>query len=137
YHNALHEQVKGLQSLGYQIIPIHPTEETPVDEQTYPTVADFPGEVDVVLVHNETLSTQFVDQLIETGEKILWIEKPQTADEALKRAQNANLTVITGRSLCEEALRARGTTSTTTPIKVEGEVGHGDRQATRKRLSKR
>ena len=84
-----------LQGLGMTIVPVHPKADTVHGEQGYPTLADVPGEVDVVDVFvRSDLAGAVVDDAIAAGAKAVWLQLGVIDEEAAARAKAAGLDVV-------------------------------------------
>lgn len=64
--------------------------------------------IDVVLSHSQALPKTIIEQLINKQGKLLWIENETKVDPVLQYAENAGITVITGKRICEEIIKQRG-----------------------------
>jgi predicted CoA-binding protein len=84
-----------LQGLGMTIVPVHPKADVVHGEQGYPTLADVPGEVDVVDVFvRSDLAGPVVDDAIAAGAKAVWLQLGVIDEEAAARAKAAGLDVV-------------------------------------------
>lgn len=82
-------------SLGMETVPVHPRAETVHGEQGYATLAEIPGDVDVVdLFVNSHRVGPLVDQAIEVGAKAVWLQLGVVDEAAADRASAAGLTVV-------------------------------------------
>jgi predicted CoA-binding protein len=87
-----------VQRLGHEIVPVHPKAETVHGEPGYATLADVPGEVDVVDVFvNSSLAGAVVDEAIGRGARAVWLQLGVVDDEAAARALAAGLDVVMDR----------------------------------------
>lgn len=87
-----------VQRLGHEIVPVHPNAETVHGEPGYATLADVPGEVDVVDVFvNSSLAGAVVDEAIGRGARAVWLQLGVVDDEAAARALAAGLDVVMDR----------------------------------------
>ena len=84
-----------LQRLGMTIVPVHPKADTVHGEQGYATLADVPGQVDVVDVFvRSDLAGTVVDDAIAAGAKAVWLQLGVIDEEAAARAKAAGLDVV-------------------------------------------
>ena len=84
-----------LQSLGHEIVPVHPRAETVHGAQGYARLADVPGPIDVVdLFVNSTLAGAVIDEAIELGARAVWLQLGVADPEAEQRARAAGLDVV-------------------------------------------
>lgn len=87
-----------LQSIGQTIVPVHPKAETVHGATGYATLADVPGEVDVVDVFvNASLAGAVVDEAIARGAGAVWMQLGVIDDDAAQRALDAGLDVVMDR----------------------------------------
>lgn len=84
-----------LQERGFEIIPVHPKAEEVHGAKGYASLADVPGQVDVVDVFvRSELAGDVVDQAIEVGAGAVWLQLGVVDEEAAVRATNAGLDVV-------------------------------------------
>ena len=87
-----------LQQAGYKIIPIYPKDELILSEQSYPSLADVPANIQIDMVDifrkPEALDA-IVDACIARGDvKIFWAQKGIVNNAAAERARAAGMTVV-------------------------------------------
>lgn len=83
------------QDLGKEIIPIHPRAETVHGAVGHETLADVPGQIDVVDVFvRSELAGAVVDQAIDVGAKAVWLQLGVVDEAAAARAAAAGLDVV-------------------------------------------
>ena len=84
-----------LQDLGMEIVPVHPRAETVHGAQGYATLAEIPGEVDVVDVFvRSELAGAVVDQAVAAGARSVWLQLGVVDEDAAGRAVEAGLDVV-------------------------------------------
>ncbi len=86
---------------GYDLIPVTPTYETVLGRDAYPTLADIPGEPpEIVQIFrpSETVGP-IVDQAIQVGAKVIWMQMGITNDDAAEKARAAGLEVVMDRCM--------------------------------------
>jgi predicted CoA-binding protein len=96
--------MKYLQRKGYRMIPINPRAagKEIFGEMCYARLADIPqgvtGPVDMVeIFRNSDAAGPIVDEAIEIGAKVVWMQLGVRNDAAARRAEAAGLTVIMNR----------------------------------------
>ena len=81
--------------LEMQIVPVHPRAEVVHGQAGYATLADVPGDIDVVDVFvNSSLAGAVVDEAIARGAKAVWLQLDVIDEEAVQRAKDAGLDVV-------------------------------------------
>lgn len=86
------------EALDKQIVPVHPKAETVHGEQGYATLAEVPGEIDVVDVFvRSELAGAVVDDAIAAGAKAVWLQLGAWDEDAAERAAAAGLLVVMDR----------------------------------------
>ena len=84
-----------VQSLGHEILPVHPRAETVHGAPGVRTLAEIDGSVDVVDVFvNSRLCGEVVDQAIAAGASAVWLQLGVVDEEAAQRARAAGLDVV-------------------------------------------
>jgi predicted CoA-binding protein len=84
-----------LKSQGYRVIPVNPTAERILGERAYPDLLSVPDPVDVVQIFRKPEDVlPIVDQAIQKGAKVVWMQEGITNPEAAARAEAAGLQVV-------------------------------------------
>ena len=84
-----------VQSLGHEIVPVHPRAETVHGAPGVRTLAEIDGPVDVVDVFvNSRSCGEVVDQAIAAGAGAVWLQLGVVDEEAAQRARAAGLDVV-------------------------------------------
>ena len=92
-----------LKGKGDTIIPVNPRLTTGLNRPAYPTLADVPGPVEVVLIYQASERVgPFVDQAIAAGAKAVWLPIGVVDEEAAARARAAGLWVVMDRCMMVE-----------------------------------
>ncbi len=92
--------MKYLQEKGFRVIPVNPRAagEQLLGETVYASLKDIPEPVDMVDIFQRAERVPaIVDEAIEIGAKIVWMQLTVRHDEAAKKAEEAGLTVIMDR----------------------------------------
>lgn len=84
-----------LQSQGYKIFPVNPTIDEVLGEKAYPDLLSIEEPVDVVEIfrRNEAVP-EIVDQAIEIGAKVVWMQEGVINEYAADTAREAGLEVV-------------------------------------------
>jgi predicted CoA-binding protein len=86
---------KGMQGLGYRIIPVRPKVSMVLGESAYPDLEQVPHKIDLVDVFRAPEHVPaIVDQCITLGIKYLWLQDGVIHAEAAQRARDAGITVV-------------------------------------------
>ncbi|OGT28544.1 MAG: CoA-binding protein [Gallionellales bacterium RIFOXYD2_FULL_52_7] len=97
---------RGLQSLGYRIIPVRPMVDKVLDEQAYPDLESLPGLPDMVDVFRAAEHVPaIVESCIKLGIKHLWLQEGIIHEAAALRAQAAGITVVMNRCLWRDCMQ--------------------------------
>jgi signal transduction histidine kinase/predicted CoA-binding protein len=86
---------KYLQDAGYQIYPVNPRLQEILGAQAYPELLAIPDPVDVVLIFRRSEQVPaIVDQAIEIGAKVVWMQEGIINEPAAAVAQKAGLDTV-------------------------------------------
>ena len=84
-----------LREQGYRIIPVNPTATEILGEKAYPDLSSVPGKVDVVQVFRKPEAVPpVVDEAIQIGAKVVWMQEGISHEESAQKARAAGLQVI-------------------------------------------
>jgi predicted CoA-binding protein len=84
-----------LQERGKRIVPIHPSAETVLGQQGYPTLADVPFPIDVVDVFRRSESAgEFADQAVAIGARGVWFQLGVIDEDAFARTTAAGVPMV-------------------------------------------
>ncbi len=86
-----------LQSKGYKIIPVYPkTDEDILGEKVYTSLADVPGQVDMVNIFRKPAALDpIADACIARGDvKVFWSQKGIVNNAAAEKAEEAGMEVV-------------------------------------------
>jgi len=101
-----HEVAAYLKRAGYRIIPVNPACQEVLGERCYPTLADVPGEVEIVDVFRRSeFLPEIVEQAIAKGARVVWMQEGVVNEEAARRAEEAGLEVVMDRCMLKEHIR--------------------------------
>ena len=97
-----------LQSKGYRIIPVRPQGEEVLGERVYPSLMDIPKEIEIDVVDIFRRSEDVpptVDEAIQRGAKVVWMQEGVIHQEAGAKAEKAGLKVVMDRCMKKEHQR--------------------------------
>ena len=96
-------------SEGYDVVPVNPREPEVLGCKSYPTLKSIPGAVEVVDIFREASAVPpIVDEAIEMGAKVVWMQLGVIHEEAADRAHAAGLEVVMDRCMKIEHARFFG-----------------------------
>lgn len=86
---------KYMQDVGYRIIPVNPNLDEALGETAYPDLKSMLEPVDMVLIFRRSEHIPpVVDEAIEIGAKVVWMQLGIINEEAAQKAREAGLEVI-------------------------------------------
>jgi predicted CoA-binding protein len=103
-----HSVAAFLQSKGYRIVPINPSETEVLGERAYPSLLDVPEDVaiDVVDVFRRAEFTpEIAREAAARAAKVLWLQDEIVNDEARRIGEDAGMTVVMGTCIRRETRR--------------------------------
>jgi predicted CoA-binding protein len=96
-------------SADYEVWPVTPNEQEILGVGTYPSLAELPGDPDIVDVFRRTDQLpQVAREAVAAGAKTLWMQLGLHSDEAVEIAHAAGLNVVSNRCLKIEHARFHG-----------------------------
>ncbi|HUI89046.1 MAG TPA: CoA-binding protein [Anaerolineales bacterium] len=91
-----------LKEHGYEMIPVNPAASQILGAEVYPDLASIPKKIDAVQVFRKSEDVPpVIDQAIEIGAKVIWMQKGIVNEEAAQRAESAGLKVVMNRCMME------------------------------------
>lgn len=104
-----HGVAKALQGFGYKIIPVRPGVDEILGEQAYPDLKSIPEVPDIVDVFRAPEHVpDIVDDCIEIGAKVLWLQEGVVDEESALRAQKAGIKVVMNKCIFKEWIALKG-----------------------------
>ncbi len=96
---ASHRVAKYLKEAGYTIVPVYPKGEEILGERVYRSVAEIPGDVDMVDIFRKSAAVApVVDACIERGDvKVVWMQAGIVNNEAARKAKAHGMRVVQSR----------------------------------------
>lgn len=87
--------VSYLKEQGYRIIPVNPTADEILGEKSYPDLQSVPEKIDVVQIFRKPEDVPpVVDDAIQVGAKVVWMQEGIVNYEAAQKAEEAGLQVV-------------------------------------------
>ena len=94
---------------GFEVIPVNPKYDEILGQKCYPDLKSIPAPVDVVdLFQKSERVPLFIDDAIEIGAKVIWMQLGVVNEEAAKKARDAGLEVVMDRCMKIEFARLFG-----------------------------
>lgn len=94
---------------GYDVIPVNPRAEEILGRKCYPSLREIPRPVDVVDVFRPSAAVPaIVEEAIEIGAKVVWMQFGVIHEEAARRARAAGLEVVMDQCMKVEHARYFG-----------------------------
>ena len=94
---------------GFEVIPVNPKYSEILGQKCYADLRDIPTPVDIVdLFQRVERVPPFVDQAIEIGAKVVWLQLGIVHEEAEQKARDAGLEVVHDRCMKIEYARLFG-----------------------------
>jgi predicted CoA-binding protein len=96
-----------LDGQGYDVVPINPYADEILGKEAYDSLADVPGEIDIVDVFrpSEEVSGIVDDVLDREDVKVVWLQLGIHDDNAVSRAEERGLQVVQDRCMKPEHQR--------------------------------
>ena len=86
---------KYMKNAGYRIIPVEPGHEEALGEKAYPDLLSIPEPVGIVDIFKRSEQVgPWVDQAIDIGAKVVWMQLGIWNEEAAAKARAAGLAVV-------------------------------------------
>jgi predicted CoA-binding protein len=93
-----HRIAKLLQAKGHRVVPVNPGHQQILGERCYASLRDIPEDVDMVDIFRRSEHVApIVDEAIEKGAKIVWMQLGVIDERAATKAQHAGLIVVMDR----------------------------------------
>ena len=97
---------RGLQTLGYRIIPVRPLISDVLGEKAFPDMESLPELPDIVDVFRAAEHVPaIVESCIKLGIKNLWLQQGVIHEAAAQRAMEAGITVVMDRCMWRDAMQ--------------------------------
>ena len=98
WNRPSHFAAKYMREYGYKVIPVNPGYDEILGEKSYKSLLDIPEPVDIVDIFRRSKDVPpIVEDAIEIGAKVVWMQLTVVNEEAAQRARDAGLEVIMNR----------------------------------------
>lgn len=98
-----------LSEAGYRMIPVNPTTPEILGKPTYPDLKSIPFKIDVVQVFRKPEDVPpVVDQAIQAGASVVWMQEGVVNQDAAAKAEKAGLKVVMDRCMMKTHQRLFG-----------------------------
>jgi predicted CoA-binding protein len=105
-HRPSYGVARYLQSAGYRIIPVNPTETEVLGEKAYARLEDVPEHVDIVdIFRRPEFVPEIVESAIRIGARAVWMQEGVIHSEAAERARAAGLCVVMDKCILKEHIK--------------------------------
>ncbi|MBA1145738.1 CoA-binding protein [Ectothiorhodospiraceae bacterium WFHF3C12] len=109
WHRPSNFAAKYLIDHGYEVIPVNPGETEVLGQRCYADLLEVPARVDVVDIFRRPEEVPaLVDQAIEIGARVVWMQIGVVHEEAAAKARAAGLDVVMDRCMKIEYARLFG-----------------------------
>lgn len=98
---AAHDIPAYLQRQGYEIVPVNPFADEVLGEESFDSLAEVPGPIDVVDVFRPSEEVSgIVDAAIDRGDvSVIWLQLGIHDEAAVNRAEDAGIDVVQDRCM--------------------------------------
>jgi uncharacterized protein len=109
-HRPSYSVAEYLQSVGYRIFPVNPTETEVLGEHVYAKLEDVPDKIDIVdIFRRSEFVREIVQSAIRVGAKAVWMQEGVVNEPAAECARKSGLVVVMDRCMHKEhAKRVKG-----------------------------
>ena len=108
-HRDSYQVAKFLKEHGYKMIPVNPKYDALLSEKCYPSLLEVEDSVDIVdIFRRPDAVKKIVQQAIQIGAKVIWMQVGIVNNDAAKEALNAGLEVVMSRCMMVEYSRYLG-----------------------------
>ncbi|MGH9522106.1 MAG: CoA-binding protein, partial [Terriglobales bacterium] len=95
-----------MQAQGYKIIPVNPTIDSALGEDSVPTLLDVKERIDIVDVFRRSeFVPEVIDQAIQLKVPVIWLQEGVVHEAAAEKARKAGITVIMDQCILKEHRR--------------------------------
>jgi len=88
---------------GYHVIPVNPNAHEILGKNSYPDLSSIPEKVEVMDIFRRSEEVMpIVDEAIEIGARVVWMQKGIINEAAAAKARDAGLLVVMNKCMHEE-----------------------------------
>ena len=92
-----------MQSQGYRIVPVNPTIENALGENSYPSLLEVKEKIDIVdIFRRNEFVPDVVDQAIQLKVPAIWMQEGVIHEAAAEKARQAGIMVIMDQCILKE-----------------------------------
>ncbi len=97
---ASHQVAQYLQDHGYRIVPVRPKADEILGEKAFASLKDIPFPVDIVDIFRQVEAIPgIVDEAIDIGAKVVWMQLGLAENQSACRAREAGLQVVMNKCM--------------------------------------
>jgi len=101
-----HRVVSYLMKHGYHVMPVNPHEQEILGKTSYPDLKSIPEKVEVVNIFRKSGDVMpIVEEAIEIGAKVVWMQEGIINEEATAKARDAGLLVVMDKCMRKQHIR--------------------------------
>jgi predicted CoA-binding protein len=105
-HRPSYGVAQYLQSAGYRIIPVNPSETEILGEKCYARLEDIPERVDIVdIFRRAEFVPEIVESAIRIGARAVWMQEGVISPEGAEIARRAGLHVVMDTCILKEHIK--------------------------------
>ncbi|HBF42664.1 MAG TPA: CoA-binding protein [Desulfobacteraceae bacterium] len=102
-HRDSNRVARYLMEQGYEIIPVNPGQKTILGRPCYKTLKDIPSPIDMVdLFINPVRVPPVVDQAIDMGIRVIWMQLGVVHNQAAEKARKCGIQVVMNKCTMAE-----------------------------------
>jgi predicted CoA-binding protein len=91
---------------GYKVIPVNPDAQEILGTKSYPDITSIPEPIEIVDIFRRSEEViPIVDEAINVGAKVVWMQEGVINEQAASKAQDAGLMVVMDRCMLKEHKR--------------------------------
>jgi len=105
-HRPSNSVIRFLISKGYRIFPVNPNERTVLDITAYPNLGSIQEKIDIVQIFRKPeAAPEIVQDAIDIGAKVVWMQDGAGNHEAAKKAEASGLLTVVDDCMLRQYVR--------------------------------